>query len=81
MKSDNRTPPLIQLYTTSACHLCELAEALLQEINLSAVSIEITNDDALIADYGTRIPVLKRTDTQAELDWPFTNQDILQFLQ
>ena len=81
MKSDYRTPPLIQLYTTSACHLCELAEALLQEINLTAESIEIANDDALIAHYGIRIPVLKRTDTQVELEWPFTIQDILQFIQ
>lgn len=71
---------MIQLYTTSACHLCELAEALLEEAKLTAESIEIANEDALVLRYGIRIPVLKRLDTEAELNWPFTAQDILQFL-
>lgn len=81
MKSDKKAQPLIQLYTTSACHLCELAEALLQEANLTAESIEIANEDALVLRYGVRIPVIKRLDTQAELDWPFTSQDIMLFMQ
>ena len=81
MKLDKKTQPLIQLYTTSACHLCELAEALLQDANLTAESIEIANEDALVLRYGVRIPVIKRLDTQAELDWPFTSQDILLFMQ
>lgn len=81
MKLDNKTQPLIRLYTTSACHLCELAEALLQDANLTAESIEIANEDALVLRYGVRIPVIKRLDTQAELDWPFTSQDILLFMQ
>lgn len=81
MKLDKKAQPLIQLYTTSACHLCELAEALLQEANLTAESIEIANEDALVLRYGMRIPVIKRLDTQAELYWPFTSQDILLFMQ
>ncbi|MAC21595.1 MAG: thioredoxin family protein, partial [Marinobacter sp.] len=31
--------------------------------------------------YGTRIPVLRRNDTGAELDWPFTRDQLLTFLQ
>lgn len=81
MKSNNQTPTLIQLYTTSACHLCELAEALLEENNLIAEMIEIANEDTLVLRYGERIPVLKRSDTQAELGWPFTSKDILIFMQ
>lgn len=81
MKLDKQASPLIQLYTTSACHLCELAEALLLETNLIAQAIEIADDNALVAHYGIRIPVLKRLDTQAELNWPFTSQDILHFIQ
>lgn len=81
MKLDKLPPPLIQLYTTSACHLCELAEALLHEASLVVESVEIADDDALITCYGTRIPVLRRLDTQAELNWPFTRQDILHFMQ
>lgn len=71
---------MIQLYTTSACHLCELAEGMLQELNLVVQTIEIADDDALMARYGISIPVLKRLDTQAELPWPFTIPDIVQFL-
>lgn len=71
---------MIQLYTTSACHLCELAEGMLQELNLAVQTIEIADDDALIARYGISIPVLKRLDTQAELRWPFSISDIGQFL-
>lgn len=81
MKLNKQPQPLIQLYTTSACHLCEMAEALLRETMLAAEPIEIANDDKLTARYGTRIPVLKRLDTQAELNWPFNSQDILHFIQ
>lgn len=72
---------MIQLYTTSACHLCELAADILRNTNIQVQAIEIADDDVFLARYGTRIPVLKRTDTQAELNWPFTIQDILSFMQ
>jgi len=72
---------MIQLYTTSACHLCELAEAMLDEINLTVQMIEIANDDDLVTRYGTTIPVLKRLDTQAELNWPFSTSDILKLIE
>jgi len=78
---DNPQHLMIQLYTTSACHLCELAEAMLDEINLTVQMIEIANDDDLVTRYGTTIPVLKRLDTQAELNWPFTTSDILKLIE
>jgi hypothetical protein len=81
MKLNKKAQPLVQLYTTSACHLCELAEALLHDINIEATSVEIADDDALVTRYGIRIPVLKRLDTQTELNWPFTSQDIMEFIQ
>jgi hypothetical protein len=51
----------LRLYTTLGCHLCEQLEALLvtmavEEIELERV--EVSTDDALIARYGVRIPVL-----------------------
>jgi hypothetical protein len=71
---------MIQLFTTSACHLCELAADVLQKAKLEVQAIEIADDEALIERYGTRIPVLKRLDTAAELNWPFTSQDIERFI-
>ncbi|MDQ7073050.1 MAG: glutaredoxin family protein [Gammaproteobacteria bacterium] len=66
---------IIHLYTTAGCHLCELAQNLLIDLDCPVQAIEIGDDDTLIAQYGVRIPVLKFSDN-SELDWPFTLQDI-----
>ena len=73
----------LYLYSTSHCHLCELAYALiLQAAGPSNVNlIEIADDKALLAEYGLRIPVLRRIDTNTELNWPFTLADISGFLK
>lgn len=68
-----------RLYGTSACHLCEVAEALLAQVlagfdearQPQIELIDIADSDALIARYGTRIPVLHRLGDGVELDWPF----------
>jgi len=73
------------LYTTSHCHLCEQAEALLiglkdqHKVNWQA--IEISNDDHLTDKYGIRIPVIKSINNQAELNWPFSADDILTLIR
>lgn len=70
------------LYGTAQCHLCELAETLLPEsVTNSLQVIEITEDDQLLLQYGLRIPVLKRLDTNAELEWPFDLIEIAQLLR
>lgn len=51
----------LSIYTTLGCHLCAQLEALVatlanQEVRLH--HIEISDDDALVEQYGTRIPVL-----------------------
>jgi hypothetical protein len=75
-------PNELYLYSTSHCHLCELAETLLIESSIKAVKIiEITENEQLLLQYGLRIPVLKRLDTDAELDWPFNQSDISLFLR
>lgn len=72
-------------YTTAQCHLCELAEALListpmpQPIPVDVV--DIAGSEQLVARYGTRIPVLRRSDTGHELDWPFNRDQLLSFLR
>ncbi len=72
----------LYLYSTAHCYLCELGYALiLQAADPSNVSlIEIVDDEVLLAEYGLRIPVLKRIDTNAELTWPFNLVDIAVFL-
>ena len=72
-------------YTTAQCHLCELAEALLVSTPMPEPIpvdvVDIAQTEALVERYGTRIPVLRRNDTGAELDWPFTRDQLLTFLQ
>lgn len=66
--------PVFLLYSTSSCHLCEQAEALLAALPLEqsvAVDVvDISDDDALLVRYGSRIPVLVSPHGD-ELSWPF----------
>ena len=72
-------------YTTTRCHLCELAEALLVSTPLPEPipvdAVDIAQSGRLVERYGSRIPVLHRSDTGAELDWPFTRDELIHFLQ
>jgi len=70
----------IKLYGTEFCHLCESAKAVLDQIGMTTVSVDIAEDDELLGKYGTRIPVLLREDNQAELDWPFDAASVMRFL-
>lgn len=73
------------LFTTSHCHLCERAEAILTDLKVKhAISwhaIEISNDDHLTDIYGIRIPVIKCINNQTELNWPFSADDILKLIK
>ena len=64
------------LYGREHCHLCELAQVLLQTSGLIAQLIDIDSDPALGARYGLRIPVLRYPDGR-ELDWPFPQDTFL----
>ena len=71
MKRENPTP-LLALYATSGCHLCEQADALIHRVvAVPFRTVEIADDDNLLQSYGLRIPVLRRLDTGEELNWPF----------
>lgn len=72
--------PVIELYGTMCCHLCDQAEAVLLSAGVRAVHIDIIDDDGLFEKYGTRIPVLRRTDSGAELGWPFDAESARRFL-
>ena len=75
----------LSLFSTSHCHLCESAESILltvaEQTDIEYQVVEIAASDALLELYGVRIPVIKRLDTQAEIGWPFTAEDLAQFLQ
>ena len=73
----------VNLYTTSHCHLCELAQAIVLQMQdcISVNIIEIADDEILLANYGLRIPVLQRQDTQTELNWPFSEMEVRAFLK
>jgi glutaredoxin len=77
-------PPVsLTLYGTSACHLCEQASSLLQPLLGNGVSlgeVDITSSETLMERYQLRIPVLRRDDTGAELDWPFGLGELLTWL-
>lgn len=75
--------PECQLLGTLGCHLCEVAEALLMpfvEHGLLVELIDIAEDEGMVERYGVRIPVLRRCDTGAELDWPFDTEQVVAFL-
>jgi hypothetical protein len=72
-------------YTTSQCQLCELAEALLLNTPMPepipVEALDIAQSEKMVERYGTRIPVLHRSDTGEELDWPFTRDQLTNFLR
>ena len=76
---------IMYLYSTSSCHLCETAHALiapyLEQFSLVLEEVDISESDDLMEQYGIRIPVLKFADAEEELGWPFTLEAFLDFVQ
>ncbi|MBN2977784.1 glutaredoxin [Pseudomonas fluorescens] len=77
--------PECQLFGTLGCHLCEIAEAVIMpfvvEEGLLVELVDITGPEDLTEAYGLRIPVFRRVDTGAELDWPFDTEQVVAFLR
>jgi hypothetical protein len=71
----------IKLYGTEFCHLCDEAKAILCDTGIEADDIDIAENNELLEKYGTRIPVLQRMDSGAELGWPFDAMVISEFLE
>ncbi|UZJ45599.1 glutaredoxin family protein [Marinimicrobium sp. C6131] len=72
------------LYTTLGCHLCERAKdelwPALTQSGWRLEEVDIADSDTLMARYGTRIPVVARSDSGAELGWPFTSKEVVGLL-
>lgn len=76
-------PPECQLFGTLGCHLCELAEAEMMPLvegGLLVELVDIAENEEFFNRYELRIPVLRRIDTGAELDWPFNADQVVDFL-
>ena len=76
--------PECQLLGTVGCHLCEVAEGVLMplvyEDGLLVELVDIADSEEMVEAYSLRIPVLRRVDTGAELDWPFDIDQVVHFL-
>jgi len=74
----------LYLYTTLGCHLCEQAKSIawpvMQSLGYRLQEVEIANDPNLIEQYGVRIPVLAKTMGEQGLGWPFSQQQLTQYL-
>jgi Glutaredoxin-like domain (DUF836) len=73
------------LLGTSGCHLCELAEDLLNEClaanpDSKVALIDIAEHTRWQTDYATLIPVLLHEQSTKSLRWPFTKDDVLTFI-
>lgn len=68
-------------YTTSGCHLCEHAAALLEQLTqlkqFDVEEVDISTDEKLVELYGIRIPVVKNAATEKELGWPFDLEGLI----
>lgn len=73
----------VVLFTGPECHLCDLAMVEIENLNNQHLNVEKRNIRDNAQDYhlyAVKIPVLKRVDTGAELNWPFTQHDIATFI-
>jgi hypothetical protein len=74
---------VLELLGTSGCHLCEEAEAYIEEARIQVSGdfelkrVEIADDPDLMEAFGVRIPVL-RWEEQL-MCWPFTSDDVTVF--
>lgn len=71
------------LYSGPHCGLCEQAKALIDNIDLTSIDVQVKNvrDSAeLYHLYGARIPVLVDIERESELAWPFDEQSLREWL-
>jgi Glutaredoxin-like domain (DUF836) len=74
------------LLGTEGCHLCELAQELVNQCQQKGLKIPIEHIDIAEQtewqqDYATLIPVLLKKNSVQTLSWPFTQDDIFTFIE
>ena len=71
----------LTLFQRDDCHLCDLALEVLAAARVPEFdSVFIDEDPTLDDRYGVRVPVLRREDDGAELDWPFGADEAAAFV-
>ncbi|GGK12290.1 glutaredoxin family protein [Luteimonas terricola] len=71
----------LTLFQRDDCHLCDLALEVLAAARVPEFeSVFIDGDAALEAGYGERVPVLRDDAHGRELDWPFDQGRLEEFL-
>ncbi len=73
------------LLGTEGCHLCELAEQIINECRIARPDfffkiIDIAEQTQWQSDFATLIPVLLHEKTHKYLNWPFTHDGVLTFI-
>lgn len=80
----------LSLYSTLGCHLCTLAEEVVQQAasqlcenrwELYLTVVDIAEEESLMAAYAESIPVLALEGEKGfELMWPFTVEEVIQLI-
>lgn len=68
------------LFGTEGCHLCEEAEQLLADAGIVFAGQDIMDDDAWQQQYGLSIPVLLHIESRRQLNWPFDDRQLQDFI-
>ena len=76
---------IVNLYTTLGCHLCDEALTLVRQLQSTGLTIEIreieiADSDKLMSAYGVRIPVITSDNSEGDIGWPFTIEELKAFL-
>ena len=80
-RDDPFRPMRYILYQRDDCPLCDAALEVLAQARLPEFeSTWIDGDAALEALYGTRVPVLRDSERDRELGWPFDAEAVRAFL-
>lgn len=88
---NNKDSVEVILYSTSACHLCELAKTVFENTIASSSKlsgkrwildvVDITDEKELFNAYGIRIPVIKTHHRDDDIGWPFDEQALSHYLE
>ncbi len=76
-------PVKLFLYTKPGCHLCDRVRIMLAAIDppLTVEEMDISISERMTKNFGERIPVLQRSDSSAQLDWPFNAEQLVRFVE
>jgi hypothetical protein len=81
MATHNPNSRELVLYTLIGCHLCDQVAVMLRDMGIGWTPVEIETDPELERKYDIRIPVLYLPETGKELFFPFSEDQVHEFLE